>query len=129
MTYLLYSSYWLLQQLIALVPIAKVFILHTFCPVGYHLLQNESRQTLVGDIAHTVITTGVLFGKKIKINGVSKCDVTHAENVSTTPERLAINLLTILFTHEELSSGNCTKATRSDIKVLDPLKIQAIRGM
>ena len=52
----------------------------------------------------------------------------HAENVSTSPNKLAVNLLTALFSHEELSTGNCTKAMRSDIVLLDQEKIQAIRG-
>lgn len=54
--------------------------------------------------------------------------VMEAENAATSPAKLAVNLLTALFTHEELSMGNCTKANREDIKLLDQAKIQAIRG-
>ena len=54
--------------------------------------------------------------------------VLHAENVSSSASRLAVNLLTSLFTPEELGSGNCTKPNRSDIVLLDQKKIQAIRG-
>ena len=34
-----------------------------------------------------------------------------------------------MFSHTELSSGNCTKAIRDDILLLDQNKIQGIRGL
>lgn len=79
---------------------------------------------------------GVLFGDpscaapggNIFIENVSPKAVMHAENVSTTPSKLAVHLLQALFTHEELSHGNCTKPMREDIVILDQKKIQAIRG-
>jgi hypothetical protein len=54
--------------------------------------------------------------------------VVHAENVSACAGSLARNLLMVLFTLEELATGNCTKAVRSDIVLLDQNKIKAIRG-
>ena len=80
--------------------------------------------------------TGVSFGdpssqlpgKKVFIEELSPTVTLQAENVSTTPQKLAMNLLTSLFLHEELVNGNCTKATREDIVLLDQKKIQAIRG-
>lgn len=54
--------------------------------------------------------------------------MTHAENISDTPAKLAVNLLSALFTHDEIAGGNCTKATREDILLLDQEKIKGIRG-
>lgn len=62
------------------------------------------------------------------IEGISPTVVQYAESVSSTPARLAVNLLTALFSQEELATGNCTKPNRDDIKLLDQTKIQAIRG-
>lgn len=45
------------------------------------------------------------------------------EDASTTPPKLAVNLLVALFTHDELAHGNCTKANRADVKLLDQIKI------
>ena len=52
----------------------------------------------------------------------------HAENTASTPEKLAVSLLTSLFTHDEIAQGNCTTPIRTDIVLLDQLKVQAIRG-
>ena len=52
-----------------------------------------------------------------------------AENAGTTPEALAVQLLTAIFTDEELQTGNCTKPRKSGIVQLDQVKIKAIRGM
>jgi hypothetical protein len=60
--------------------------------------------------------------------GVSPSAILEAENGASTAAKLAVNLLTTLFSHEELATGNCTKANRADIKVLDPEKIHAIRS-
>ena len=63
------------------------------------------------------------------INGVARVSILQAEALSFTAPKLAVNLLTSLFTHEELASGNCTKAIRDDISLLDPIKLQGIRGI
>lgn len=52
----------------------------------------------------------------------------HAENSSGSASKLAVSLLIGLFTHSELATGNCTKAQREDIQLLDQTKINAIRG-
>ena len=49
--------------------------------------------------------------------------------ISNSPQKLAVNLLTAMFSHTELASGNCTKAIRDDILLLDQKKIQGIRGL
>ena len=67
--------------------------------------------------------SGFLLGKKIYIEGISANLISHAENVSATPEKLAVNLLTVLFKHEELATGNCTRPKRDDICILDQTKI------
>lgn len=63
------------------------------------------------------------------MEGVSPLAVIRAENISTTASKLAVNLLTTLFTQEDLATGNCTRPNRNDIKILDQYKIQAIRGI
>ena len=55
--------------------------------------------------------------------------VMHAENISPTARKLPLNLLSAVFTHEELATGNCTKPTRTDIMLLDQKKIQGIRDI
>ncbi len=62
------------------------------------------------------LVPGVLLGNpssrdKIFMAGVSSAAILNA----VTPSKLAVNLLTVLFSHEELATGNCTKAVRSDI--------------
>ena len=44
-----------------------------------------------------------------------------------SPERLALGLLLLLFTTEELSQGNCTKQVRHDIKQLDSERLWTIK--
>lgn len=61
------------------------------------------------------------------VEGVSSSQVVRAENVSPNASKLAVNLLTVLFTQEQLATGNCTKPNRSDIELLDQHKVEAIR--
>ena len=68
-------------------------------------------------------------GSFVVLDDISNDAILHAEAISTSAQKLAINLLSVLFTQEEISTGNCTKPNREDIKVLNPLKIQGIRGM
>ena len=65
----------------------------------------------------------------IVLQGISDIAVRNAELTGLTPGKLAVNLLVALFTPEELAKGNCTKATRDDIVLLNQEKIQGIRGM
>ena len=77
-------------------------------------------------------STGVLLGSPdspILIQNLKRESVLHAEVTANSPQKLALNLLEVLFTHEELSTGNCTKPMRADIKILDSTKLQGIRGM
>ena len=60
---------------------------------------------------------------------VDKTKIQRAENISQTPEALAVNLLLALFTDDELRKGNCTTPRRKDIVLLDQNRVQAIRGM
>lgn len=46
---------------------------------------------------------------------------------SETPERLAVGLLLLLFTSDQLKRGNCTKPVRKDIDQLDPDRVWAIK--
>ena len=72
---------------------------------------------------------GYWFGdRQVYIESISPTVVMHAENVSTNPAKLAVNLLTCLFTPEQLATGNCTKPNRQDIELLDQKMVQAIRG-
>ena len=71
----------------------------------------------------------VLGGLDIcNFENISPNAILEAENSATTPQKLAVNLLTTMFTHDQLATGNCTKPSRDDIVLLDQLKIQAIRG-
>ena len=51
-------------------------------------------------------------GSNIFVEGVSASVISLAENISQTPQQLAVNLLTSLFSAAELATGNCTKAVR-----------------
>ena len=57
--------------------------------------------------------------------GGIKDRVKIAEGLSSTPSKLAINLLNALFTSEQMASGNCTPSTTHDI--LDQKRIKEIR--
>ena len=47
--------------------------------------------------------------KKVWIAGADPDRVSAAESSSYSPEKLALNLLTAIYTFAELSSGNCTQ--------------------
>ena len=47
--------------------------------------------------------------KRVEIPGLTREMLSAAENAGTTPEALAVQLLTAIFTDEELQTGNCTK--------------------
>ena len=66
--------------------------------------------------------------QRVELKGVHQSEVQAVERRSSeTPERLALGLLLLLFTSEELSTGNCTKPVRKDIKQLDAERLWAIR--
>ena len=57
--------------------------------------------------------------QKVILPTVQQPKVTEAERLTDTAEKLALALLLLLFTHDELRQGNCTKPMRSDINQLD----------
>ncbi len=65
--------------------------------------------------------------KRVLVPGVEQERIKFAEGISGTADKLALNLLTVLFTNEELRRGNCTTPRRADIVVLDDSKCNAIR--
>ena len=69
--------------------------------------------------------THVIERKKIWIPRGDANKVSMAEAISTNPPRLACNLLSVFFTKDELSKGNCTPAQGRNL--LDPNIIQGIR--
>ena len=58
---------------------------------------------------------------------MKQAQVLDAERKSNNAEKLARALLTLLFTHDELSHGNCTKPVRDDITQLDTERLWAIK--
>ena len=77
---------------------------------------------------HVLITgaAAVLGNPGCEFPGITMQSIKEAENCSPTPQKLALNLLTALFSIEELATENCTKALREDIQLLDQRKIEAI---
>ena len=89
----------------------------------------------IQDVLHYIysIEEGVTFGNprdpsSAVLMGITREQLWSAENSGITPEKLAVNLLLILFSEAELARGNCTKPQREDIQLLDQYKISAIRG-
>lgn len=68
-------------------------------------------------------------GKKVWIEGADPERVSAAESVSYDAEKLALNLLSALFTFTKLASGNCTKPKKGCYNLLDQRKIHGIRRM
>ena len=109
--------------------------LHTFSYLN--IMNGETlRQIMWGGIRINIYTPGTWLGdprthvseeRKVWIEGINADRVANAETISPSAEKLAINLLTVLFGVEELATGNCTVPKRSDIHLLDQKKIRAIR--
>lgn len=66
-------------------------------------------------------------GERVAVD-ITPEELSRAENMGTTPEKLGIQLLFVLFTKEQLSKGNPTKPRKPGIQLLDQTKIKAIRG-
>ena len=64
---------------------------------------------------------------RLFVQGLTKGDIAHAEN-SRSPEKLAVQLLSAVFSDVELATGNCTQPRKKGIVLLDPEKVKAIRG-
>ena len=65
--------------------------------------------------------------QKVVLPGVHQAKILEAERLTDTPEKLALALLLLLFTQDELGQGNCTKPTRPDIQQLDSERLWAIK--
>lgn len=57
--------------------------------------------------------------KNVTLQCVTKEQLLDVERRTGTAEKLAVGLLQLLFSHEELKTGNCSKPVRSDINQLD----------
>lgn len=66
-------------------------------------------------------------GKKVWIEGADQDWVRAAETRSYSAEKLAINLLTALYSLDELSTGSCTEPKKVNIKLLNQKKLAGIR--
>ena len=55
-------------------------------------------------------------------------ELSKAENLGTTPKKLALQLLFAIFSREELSKGNLTIPRKSGVVLLNQTKVKAIRG-
>ena len=55
-------------------------------------------------------------------------ELSKAENLETTPKKLALQLLFALLSREELSKGNLTIPRKSGVVLLNQTKVKAIRG-
>ena len=65
--------------------------------------------------------------QKVILPQFTQAQILDIERKNDAPEKLAIGLLQLLFTTEELSRGNCTKPVRGDIQQLDSERLWAIR--
>ena len=71
--------------------------------------------------------SGAIFGDphgtkgkdKVCLPSFTQGQVQEVERKNDTPEKLAVGLLMLLFTPDELASGNCSKPIRNDITQLD----------
>ena len=66
---------------------------------------------------------------EVWIEGADPESVSAAESVSYDAEKLALNLLSALFTLTELATGNCTQPKKDCYHLLDQKKIHGIRRM
>ena len=66
---------------------------------------------------------------KVWIEGADPERVSATECVSYDAEKLALNLLSALFTFTELATGNCTHPKKDCYHFLDQKKIHGIRRM
>ena len=58
---------------------------------------------------------------------VTKEQLLDVDRRAATAEKLAVGLLQLLFSQDELRSGNCSKPTRPDIMQLDSERLWAIK--
>ena len=71
--------------------------------------------------------SGRLAKDKVVIPEVTQEKVICTESQNNTPEKLAVALLLLLFSREELAHENCTKPIRGDIHQLDTNQLWAIK--
>ena len=65
-------------------------------------------------------------GEQVWIEGADQGKVLASEFISDTPAKLAVHLMTVLFTETQLQTGNCTP-TPSGRPLLDQRTINGIR--
>lgn len=65
-------------------------------------------------------------GEYVCIDGIPQGRVIACEFMAKTPEKMALNLMGLFFTKDQLSKGNCTP-TISHKEILDPSIINGIR--
>ena len=96
-------------------------------------VQNGIFTHLQNAIAHYL--SGAIFGNpngsegihRVTLSNFTQHEVTKTVRNSDTPEKLASGLLFLLFTNQELASGNSTKPVRPDINQLDSNRFWAIK--
>lgn len=64
---------------------------------------------------------------RVWIAGMDPCAVS-AYDCGKSATDFSHSLLALLFTKEDIASGNLTKLQRTDIQLLDQTKVHAIRG-
>ena len=80
-------------------------------------------------------TDGVWLGnprnpqRRVLVKDISREVVDRAEINGTTPEKLAVNLLSTMFSPQELARGNVTKPRKEGIIQLDPELYGSFRYM
>ncbi|KAL5510127.1 hypothetical protein EMCRGX_G005618 [Ephydatia muelleri] len=65
-------------------------------------------------------------GEHVCMDGVPQGHVIASERMAKTPQKMALNLLGIFFSKDQLKNGNCTP-TASHKEILDPWIINDIR--
>lgn len=81
------------------------------------------------------LATGAILGdpngkeglQRVILTNLTQAQVTEIDRNHDTAEKLAGGLLLLLFSLDELASGNCTKPIRDDIKQLDGNRLWAIK--
>ena len=63
------------------------------------------------------------------VKDISREAIDRAEINGATPEKTVVNMLSAMFSPQELARGIVTKPRKDGINQLNPTKIRAIRGM
>ena len=106
-----------------------VCAVHCYCPTIY------TRRLPSLPVLSTIhVFAGAVFGDPhgsnktcVVLYTVMQSNVLDTERKNNTSEKLARALLQLLFSSQELATGNCTKPTRPDINELDSERLWAIK--